>query len=72
MRYSILVGKSRAGSIFEKAHFFQAVAQVNPTVQNTLLLGPHFSSFFVSGFILSYLLSLKWLLDCIQRLFFVQ
>jgi len=38
MRYSISVGKVEQADFLESS-LFQAVAQVNPTAQNTFLLG---------------------------------
>ena len=48
---------------------FQAVAQVNPTAQNTLLLGLHFSSFLVSGCIFFDHFCMKSLVDCFPQRF---
>jgi hypothetical protein len=52
-----------------QAIVFQAVAQVNPTAQNTFLLGTHFSSFLASSCIRSCSLCVKPLVDYLQRLF---
>jgi hypothetical protein len=48
---------------------FQAVAQVNPTAQNTLLLLTAFRSFLAFSCIRSCSLCVKPLVDCLQRLF---
>ena len=51
---------------------FQAVAQVNPTAQNTLLLSPHFSSFLTFSCIFPNLLCVRSLVDYFRLLFSVQ
>jgi hypothetical protein len=51
---------------------FQAEAQVNPTAQNTFLLGPHFSSFLVFGSIFPCSFSVNLLGDCFHRPFLFQ
>src|SRR5215472_1978250 len=48
--YSIYVGKAEQADFFEGS-LFQAVAQVNPTAQNTFLLLTALCSFLASGFI---------------------
>jgi hypothetical protein len=65
--YSVHTGK-QSRYIF-KSSLFQAVAQVNPTAQNTFLLSPLFSSFLVSRFICSDPLCIKPLVDCFEQLF---
>ena len=62
---SIHVGKAEQADVFEGS-LFQAVAQVNPTAQNTFLLGPPFSSFLAYSFILAHFLCLNPLADCLQ------
>ena len=51
---------------------FRAVAQVNPTAQNTFLLGPHFSSFLAFGSIFPCSFSVNPLGDCFHRPFLFQ
>ena len=52
--------------------FSQAVAQVNHTALNTLLLGPPFSSFLARSFIFFLPSGFKPLVDCSQRPFSFQ